>query len=214
MPLYLPIVKGNQKLRKTSAPTASNIAHQTNHKPDFPSTHRTCFARSRYNIVHNRQGKKCFWRSESAVKKSKTWRWLAPQDHAKKTRLLHLVSCQVLFFFALMIKKLHSHDSCVVLISIHLTKEDRVVLSFNPLKTTTVHVSSFFPFSYRANEDYKEVVYAGLINQKILYECTHFFSLPKGSFLQPIGRASQHGLSQCGAPKAFVSIIHVIWHLY
>ena len=28
--LFLPSLKGNQKLRNTSAPTASNIAHQTN----------------------------------------------------------------------------------------------------------------------------------------------------------------------------------------
>ena len=46
--LFLPSVKGNQKLRDTSAPTASNIAHQTN---------LTCFSfypigRASHNLVH------------------------------------------------------------------------------------------------------------------------------------------------------------------
>ena len=67
--LFLPFVKGNQKLRNTSAPTVS-IAHQT----DFPSITPDVFCTISFNAFREFCCKK---------KNKKTWRWLATQDHAK-----------------------------------------------------------------------------------------------------------------------------------
>ena len=78
--LFLLIVKGDQESRNTSAPTASNIAHQSNLTwlPFYP------IGRALHDlvIVYGRQGKKIAFR-EFCCKKKKTWRWLATQDHAK-----------------------------------------------------------------------------------------------------------------------------------
>ena len=69
--LFLPIVKGNQKSRNTSAPTASNIAHPTNSTwlPFYPIGH----ASHDLVTVHDRHGKIAF--RELCCKW--TWRWLA-----------------------------------------------------------------------------------------------------------------------------------------
>ena len=78
--LFLPIVKGNQKLRNTTAPTASNSKKSARNNYTWFPFHPIERASHDLVIVDNRQGKKLLF-ANSVVKKS--WRWLATKDHAK-----------------------------------------------------------------------------------------------------------------------------------